>query len=850
MGRSLLWLFPLLGMLAVSAGAQPVMDGVAESTYCDAIVVQDTQTSFGDSQIGQYDQASGSELDGAFATVHDGILYLVFAGNLETNGNKLELFFDTRAGGQNQLLGIENPDVDYGALQRMGYLDAEHPGFKFETGFEADFYVTVTNYNNEVVQVHVSYAELYVDAGNPGVGYYLGQGLTRCETNGGELTGGNAPFTAYCTLDNSNTAGVDGGFGVGNGAGVNTGVELAIPLSALGDPTGDFKICAFINGQQHDFVSNQVLAGIWGNPSDHLGDPRLVDLSLIFWNQFFTVPIVTDPCGACCIGQTCSILTAAACAGTGGTYLGDGVSCDGNPCDTIPTGACCLVGLCEVMTSDACDTAGGAYLGDGTGCDIACDCLAYGACCVGTTCSVITEEDCTLQGGDFLGPFTDCSADPCATGACCVAGPEPCIEVREEVCLEQDGVYLGDGTDCTDDPCSQGACCIGNLCFIVRDTDCLWLGGVYQGDLTECLMETCGSPEMIPTIDGSCELLYSGPALSVQDTSTGFGDSRQGEVDFASGSELDVVRARIANGRVYICLAGNLESNYNKLELFFDTRPGGQNQLRGDNPDIDWNGLNRMGDDLNTPEVEGLMFDTVFEADFWMCVTGGSDPYRLYVNYAELYVDELNPGVGHYLGQGRAANYTHGGLLDRDPGAATPFIVLCTIDNSNVDGVNGTPPFDPLIEFPEDVTTGLEFSIPLEALAIPVPADPTEFPSLKVCVFVNGQSHNWMSNQVLGPLGGLENLVEPREVDFSAIDGDQWFGIEWCTGQLKGDSNCDGAVNSYDIDHFITAVGGKEAWDARWGTSCDFYCVNDMNGDNEVNSYDIDGFIAAVGGGG
>src|SRR5438477_2679657 len=38
------------------------------------------------------------------------------------------------------------------------------------------------------------------------------------------------------------------------------------------------------------------------------------------------------PTGACCVGEVCSITTAAACADLGGDYQGDGTPCDPNPC--------------------------------------------------------------------------------------------------------------------------------------------------------------------------------------------------------------------------------------------------------------------------------------------------------------------------------------------------------------------------------------------------------------------------------------------------------------------------------------------------------------------------------------
>ncbi|MFH1746628.1 MAG: hypothetical protein ABIG44_06235 [Planctomycetota bacterium] len=68
-----------------------------------------------------------------------------------------------------------------------------------------------------------------------------------------------------------------------------------------------------------------------------------------------------------------------------------------------------------------------------------------------------------------------------------------------------------------------------------------------------------------------------------------------------------------------------------------------------------------------------------------------------------------------------------------------------------------------------------------------------------------------------------------------------------CGGtDYRGDSNClaDGP-NSYDIDHFIEAVGTPAAWIVSH--ACNLFCANDINCDGEVNAYDIDWFINCVG---
>ncbi|GIV21735.1 MAG: hypothetical protein KatS3mg023_3486 [Armatimonadota bacterium] len=253
-----------------------------------------------------------------------------------------------------------------------------------------------------------------------------------------------------------------------------------------------------------------------------------------------------------------------------------------------------------------------------------------------------------------------------------------------------------------------------------------------------------------PTIDGSWDPEYR--ILAVQDTQTGFGDSNLGMVDYANGSELDVAYGIVKNGWLYLLLAGNLESNFNKLEIFFDTRPGGQNRLRGDNPDVDFNGLNRMGDDGSG---NGLTFDPDFEADFWMGVTGGGSPYRLYANYAEL----GSPGVGLYLGNTGAVS--DGVLVDGN----NPFGIRVTINNSNVGGVTGGTGSGSGM----DVMTGVELAIPLSAIGSPTSG------FIKVSAFINGSGHDYLSNQVLAGIGGGGNLGEPRLVNFGNIPGDQYF---------------------------------------------------------------------------
>ncbi|MFH1747206.1 MAG: hypothetical protein ABIG44_09210 [Planctomycetota bacterium] len=67
-----------------------------------------------------------------------------------------------------------------------------------------------------------------------------------------------------------------------------------------------------------------------------------------------------------------------------------------------------------------------------------------------------------------------------------------------------------------------------------------------------------------------------------------------------------------------------------------------------------------------------------------------------------------------------------------------------------------------------------------------------------------------------------------------------------CGGSdYRGDADCLGnGPNSYDIDHFIEAIGAGPAWMNTH--NCNYYCANDINCDGLVDAYDIDGFIVCI----
>jgi hypothetical protein len=269
----------VIGAIAPIAIAQPTIDGTRDVPYYGAPAgSQLVETQFGDSGLGLIDFANGSELDAAYGFIDGGSLFMFFSGNLESNFNKLEVFLDTRTGGQNRLRG-DNPNVSFDGLNRMGD-DGSSNGLTFPPEFEADHWISITggDTGGGVYGLFVDFAQLR-EAADPGVGYFVGAGGAGTS---GSLSGGSNPYGIRCTINNGNIAGVAGGTACGSGAGsVLTGVEIEIPLAAFGmtaDDVSAIAACAFVNGSGHDFVSNQVLPSL-ACPQGNLGDPRNVNLS-------------------------------------------------------------------------------------------------------------------------------------------------------------------------------------------------------------------------------------------------------------------------------------------------------------------------------------------------------------------------------------------------------------------------------------------------------------------------------------------------------------------------------------------------------------------------------------------
>jgi len=317
----------------------------------------------------------------------------------------------------------------------------------------------------------------------------------------------------------------------------------------------------------------------------------------------------------------------------------------------------------------------------------------------------------------------------------------------------------------------------------------------------------------LPEIDGTLDAEPALPELWAQNTATQFGNATNGQVGQCNGSELNNMHAAldVQGGFLYLFFGGNLESNFNKFELFIDCAPGGQNTVRGDNPDVDYNGLNRMGTDTNNP---GLTFDAGFEADFYVTTTIGGDPVTCYANMAQMLTN--GGGSGVYIG-----NAAPGSPIVSQEG------VEIATNNSNTAGV---PAYDSTTTTGSGsgCGTGVEVKIPLNIMGYSGTGD------IKVVAMINGGNHDYLSNQFTGGCNGCPNLAEPRLVNFEAIPGLQFVTVSAggggnpCPADLDGDGDIGGA----DLGVLLAGWGGSSP---------------DLDGDGSVGGSDLGAMLAAWG---
>lgn len=257
------------------ASSAITLDGTRDGDYGSALAVQTVQTQFGD---------NFSEWNAAYGRIEAGRLYLMLTGNLEANFNRLELFIDSKAGGQSGFDSSGNDNAN-----RMD-------GLVFDAGFTADYHLIMRRGNNAGNDTFdLDFADLGAQTASGYFDFLGGSGFAGVGNTGAGVNG--SPIGIG--YDNSNVAGISGGTGAADqtaALAVMTGLELSIALSDLG-ATGNIQVMVGQNGGGHDYWSNQFLGGLpapqgnlGGDESGGFTGEGAINMNNFAGNQFFVVP--------------------------------------------------------------------------------------------------------------------------------------------------------------------------------------------------------------------------------------------------------------------------------------------------------------------------------------------------------------------------------------------------------------------------------------------------------------------------------------------------------------------------------------------------------------------------------
>jgi hypothetical protein len=354
-----------------------------------------------------------------------------------------------------------------------------------------------------------------------------------------------------------------------------------------------------------------------------------------------------------------------------------------------------------------------------------------------------------------------------------------------------------------------------------------------------------------------------GPARSIQNTNTGYGNSTNGSATAAlSGSEIDQVFATVKNDRLNVLITGNLQNNFNKLSVFIDSAPGGVNQIAGANLPALVDPYCCGGGNGALQAMNGLLFDSSFAADHFLAFSNGNHEFGAGINIWTLtsYYADLTQGTSgnkSEIGFQRNASGLEPGMGEGEPidqlnnGCTGPSDTNCTppehefaepvdmvndptnsrghrdflnevgllmaINNSNTAGVNSGS--GAATGNPASVLTGIEFSLPLSVLGTPT-AD------IKVAAFIGSGNYNNVSNQVAGKGVLRGNLGSPSSINLTNIAGDQFVTVPVPSADFDGDGDVDGRDflvwqrGEGDADGDGSSNGGDLAiWQEQYGRS-------------------------------
>ena len=203
------------------------------------------------------------------------------------------------------------------------------------------------------------------------------------------------------------------------------------------------------------------------------------------------------------------------------------------------------------------------------------------------------------------------------------------------------------------------------------------------------LLTATGTVRAVPTIDGTASVADGYTLLSTQNTDTGFGNVTNPDPIRGFGSEINQVFGKVEGGRLYIVMAGNMETNFNKLDVYIDSVAGGMNQIDGASLPLDVDGFCCGGLGSTNGAFQnsnGLKFDAGFEADYFLSFTHGFEKLRPDLpDQLEFYA-----ASAHYadMTQGTAGAVVSAGMQLAQRGL--PQVLRGSTADFNIDGrVNG-----------------------------------------------------------------------------------------------------------------------------------------------------------------
>lgn len=263
-----------------------------------------------------------------------------------------------------------------------------------------------------------------------------------------------------------------------------------------------------------------------------------------------------------------------------------------------------------------------------------------------------------------------------------------------------------------------------------------------------------------PVVDGTLDTVVYGSAIAIQTVGTQFGDN---------GSELDAAYATVVSNKLYLMLTGNLEDNWNKLEIFIDSTDA-----------VTTNELNMAGND-GTDALNGLVFDTGFSPDYNFHIRRNDTLF--YLDFSDLASQSSIEYGDLFGGSGEGSALT-------STSAVNASVIGVGFNNSNTEGIgSGTGAADSAAA--TNVLTGIELCIDLADIGTPAQ-------TIQIAALINSSANNFLSNQMLGGLpAGTDNLGDPGVVDLNDFSGDQFFTINVPT-ELTSELN-DSLGGSMDV---------------------------------------------------